>query len=296
MMQQYLVSFISSFGVHIAIGFVLFFSFEITPPPQPQVSNNEPDIVKAVSIDKTEMQKQVKRIEAQQVALKKAEEKRVKDLERRAERAESKLNSNQKQIKDLTQQKKKAQQEADAAKELQIKEAKRAKELKKQAEAQEQAKAQAEQEAQAAKQRADDAKKREQALIAERKRKALEAQEKAELEKQMAEQLAVEQAARQKAKQKQILTERQKYQALIRNTIQQHLLVDETFKGKSCKLNIKLAASGFVIGVKKLAGDERLCVAAERAVIKAETVPVSQDPDVFAELKNINLTVEPIFK
>jgi colicin import membrane protein len=66
-------------------------------------------------------------------------------------------------------------------------------------------------------------------------------------------------------------------------------------KGKSCKLNIKLAFSGLVTRVTKLQGEPNICQAAERAILKAETLPVSKEQDVYQQLRDINLTVEPNF-
>jgi colicin import membrane protein len=66
-------------------------------------------------------------------------------------------------------------------------------------------------------------------------------------------------------------------------------------KGMSCRLNIKLAFSGLVTNVIILEGQNAICQAAQRAVLKAETLPVSKEQDVFQQLRDINLTVEPEF-
>jgi len=50
-----------------------------------------------------------------------------------------------------------------------------------------------------------------------------------------------------------------------------------------------------VLKVKVLSGDAYTCSAAERAVLKATTLPVSKEPDVNQQLKDINLTVKPEF-
>lgn len=112
------------------------------------------------------------------------------------------------------------------------------------------------------------------------KKAAEEAQEKALLEAQ-------------KKRKKYVLTELQKYQAMIKSTIQRHLLVDEAFIGKRCVVNITLARSGFVTRVNIVEGDDAVCRAAKNAVLKAESLPVSAENDVYQELKEINLTVEP---
>ena len=121
-------------------------------------------------------------------------------------------------------------------------------------------------------------------------KKALE--EKAEQEKIMAEQLRAEQDARQRSRQKQVLSETQKYQALIRQSIERNWITDDSMRKKPCRLNIRLASNGLVLSVKKLSGDDIVCRSVESAVLKAGTLPVSSDPAVFDKLKNINLTVE----
>ena len=127
----------------------------------------------------------------------------------------------------------------------------------------------------------------------EAQRKKAEAAEKARQERALQDQLEAEQAVRQQRRSKQVLTEVQKYQALIHQAIQRQLIVDNSMRGKSCQLNIRLASSGLVIQVKELGGDPILCRAAKSAVFKAGTLPVSKEADVYEKLRDINLTVEP---
>ncbi|NCT46427.1 MAG: cell envelope integrity protein TolA, partial [Paraglaciecola sp.] len=134
---------------------------------------------------------------------------------------------------------------------------------------------------------------KEEKALKEAERKKREAKEQAEQEKALQEQLAAEQAARQQRRNKQVLTEVQKYEALIRQTIQRNLIVDDAMKGKSCRLNIRLASNGLVTQVNELSGDPILCRAAKSAVYKSDTLPVSPEADVYEKLKDINLTVEP---
>jgi len=49
---------------------------------------------------------------------------------------------------------------------------------------------------------------------------------------------------------------------------------------------------GVVLKVDRVAGDDALCRAAINAVYKPSNLPVSKDPAVFAQLRDINLTVE----
>ena len=104
--------------------------------------------------------------------------------------------------------------------------------------------------------------------------------------------VAAEQAAFAQAEQQRVLSEKQRYAALIKATIQRNLLTNDAFRGKSCRLNIRLGIGGVVLKVEQLSGHDALCRAAIAAVYKPSNLPVSRDPAVFAELKNINLTVE----
>lgn len=123
---------------------------------------------------------------------------------------------------------------------------------------------------------------------AEAKRKA----EQAKADEALREALAAEQAELRKAEQQKVLTEKQRYAALIKATIQRNLITNDAFRGKNCRLNIRLGIGGVVLKVDVLSGDDALCRAAITAVYKPSNLPVSRDPVVFAELKNINLTVE----
>lgn len=133
---------------------------------------------------------------------------------------------------------------------------------------------------------------REEAKKAEAERKKREAEEKAALEKIQREQLAAEQAAQQARRSRQVLSEVDKYRALIYSTIKRFLIEDPAFKGKRCRLNVRLASTGLVTQVTIKDGDPALCRASQSAVLKPDKLPVSSDPDVFEELRNINLTVE----
>ena len=141
-----------------------------------------------------------------------------------------------------------------------------------------------------AEQKARERKEREEAEKAEAARKAKEAKERAEMERIMQEQLAKEQAAMRQQRRQQVLSEVERYQIMIQQTIMRYLNAD--FKDKSCRLKLKLATTGFVSQVSIVDGDAALCRAAESAVRRAETLPMSEDPAVYEELKDIDLKVE----
>ena len=132
--------------------------------------------------------------------------------------------------------------------------------------------------------------------IDDRKRREKAAADKATQEKLLAEQMAAEMATRNKARQQQMMSEVQRFGALITSVIDQNMINDRsTMEGKSCKLMISLAPSGFVTQARVVSGDAVVCEAAKRAVYKAGTLPVSKDPEIFKEMRNIGVTVIPEF-
>lgn len=108
--------------------------------------------------------------------------------------------------------------------------------------------------------------------------------------------MAAEMTMRNKARKQQMMSEIQRYAALITSVIDQNMINDRsTMEGKSCKLLISLAPSGFVTQARIVDGDAVVCEAAKRAVYKAGTLPVSKDPEVFKEMRNIDVIVVPEF-
>ena len=267
--------------------------------------------IEAKIVDNSKLQEAINKIKKQEADVKAAEKKRIDDIEKRADEAKKRRANEEARIKKLEKQRKMKEQEkqrADqAAKEANTKAAK-AEEVRKQKELEqkkaEEAAAQARSKklaAEEAAKKADDLRKKE---LAERKRKEkVAAEEKAEQERQtveqekrLAEQMAAEMATRNKARQQQVMSEIQRFAALITSVIDQNMINDRsTMEGKSCKLLISLASSGFVTQVSKMSGDAVVCEAATRAVYKAGTLPVSKDPEVFKEMRNISVTVVPEF-
>lgn len=93
------------------------------------------------------------------------------------------------------------------------------------------------------------------------------------------------------------MSETQRYGAIYTQLIQQNLLLEDSFKGKQCKVNLRLipTGTGAIVGNLSIVDvDSRLCAATKRAVAQVGTFPLPKDdPDVVEKLKNINLTVEP---
>ncbi len=133
-----------------------------------------------------------------------------------------------------------------------------------------------------AKEKADAEKKRKKKVEDEIRRQ--EAEEQAAMEREMELQMAAETEALNAAHQQQVMTEVDKYRLLIENKIQRNWIEPEN-KG-FCDFRMKLAPGGLVLSVTSVSGDQLHCETGQRAIYKAEPLPVSSDPDVFAELKD----------
>lgn len=300
-----------SVALHVAILLLLIFgasisfkrkTVELSVSAEQAVESN-PAPVEAVAIDRKQLEQRVAEIQKNRDDAKKAEEDRIAALERRAKQAERDRAAEEQRLKRVAEEKRQAdeaarkskaaaaeaqkQQQAEAAKAKQAEEARKAREA-------EQKKAEAA--AKAAEERRKQAEEEAAKAQAERERKAREAREQAERERQIQEQLANEAEARRQARAQQAVTEVQRYTAMIRDAIQRNLLVDENMRGKTARINIRLATSGFVTDVRYVSGDRQVADAAIRAVNRAGTLPVSADPDVYNQLKDITLTVAPEFQ
>ncbi|WP_070963126.1 cell envelope integrity protein TolA [Vibrio sonorensis] len=93
-----------------------------------------------------------------------------------------------------------------------------------------------------------------------------------------------------------VASERDRYGAIYTQLIQQNLLLEDSYRGKLCRVNLRLipTGSGAIVGnLSVLDGDNTLCSATKRAVAKVGTFPLPEDPKIVQELKTINLTVRP---
>ena len=127
----------------------------------------------------------------------------------------------------------------------------------------------------------------------ERRKREQAEREAAEREAQLQKEMEEERARRQAARRQQVMSEVEKYQVLIQQTIQRNWNVDDSMRGKSCELTIRVAPSGFVKSVDTGRGDANVCRSAQNAVLKATTLPVSEDPEIYEQMSTIKLTVKP---
>ena len=284
------------------------FSSEPKPRPTPTKQSAEP--IKAVVVDKAKFEQAVNKIKREKSQQRDAEKRRLKAVEKRALDAKKRASDankrrvkEQARIKKLEKQRKQKEQEkmkADKAAESSKAKAAKAEKIRKQKEQEKQVAEEAAAAARSKRLKAEaDAKKAENvrlAKIAQRKREEIAAKEQAIQDAMLAQQMADEMATRNKARHQQVMTEIDRYSALITQSINQRMITDRsTMADKSCRLTITLAPSGFVIDVKVGQGDKVVCDAANIAIGKAGTLPVSKDPEVFKEMREIAITVEPEF-
>lgn len=298
MSRKFAIALSLSFLLHIVLAAVLLIGdFDSEPKVAPKVVQVQ--TIQATIVDKSKIEAQVNKIKQKKLD----DAQQLKDLEQQVASARVKRAKEEKRIKELERQRKKKLLEkkaADSAAKKALSKANAAEKIRKQKEEEQKIAEQATADAKAKRLKEEIAAKKADDLLkkkaAERKRKEQEAQERARQQEMLEQQMAEEMAVRQQARYQQTMSEVGRFTALIRQTIQGNLITDRsTMEGKSCKLTISLAPSGFVTNVVIGKGDQVVCSASKTAIYKAGTLPVSKDPEVFKEMRTISLTVVPEF-
>ena len=243
--------------LHIIFGGILIFSFKFSAKPTP-VHKPVTNIIKAISVDKKQVELELKRLNDIEEAKKIAEKKRQKKLEKKAEDAKKKRIAEEKKIKQLKKKKDKEKK----LKKLE-KEKKKAQEAERKRKEKEKKKAQE----------------------AERKRKEKEKKLK---EKALQEELEEEQLQRDQSK----ISE---YTGLIINTIESKFNETNLKEGLSCKILIRMSEDGTVLesNIVESSGNELFDQRADKAVHSASPLPVPSEIRLFNKMRTIRITFEP---
>jgi len=284
--------------VHIVLFAILTVSINWTSEPEKPVTPAV--IVKATAVDESKIQAEVNKLKkAEQDRIRKEQE-HQKQLDREAELARKKREAEEKRLAELEKKRQLEKQQLDQEKlrkqqELQAQE-KKLKELDKKRQAQEQqlAKAQAEKQRleQETKQRKIAEEKRRQAEEEEMMRKAMAAEEQALLKDQM----AAEQAKLNAENEKRAQSEIQQYIGLIRQKVERNWLKPASAKaGMSCEVFVRLIPGGGVshVEITQSSGDGFFDSSVEKAVRKAEPLPVPPDPDLFDRFRDVKFIFKP---
>jgi len=243
--------------LHIIFGGILIFSFKFSTKPTP-VHKPVTNIIKAISVDKKQVELELKRLNDIEETKKTEEKKRQKKLEKKAEDAKKKRIAEEKKLKQLKKKKDKEKKLKKLKKEKKKKEAEHKRKEEEKFKAKE----------------------------AERKRKDKEKKLK---EIALQEELETEQL---EYNQSEIL----KYTGLIINSIENRFNCSTLFKDLSNKILIRMSEDGTVIEstIIKSSGNELFDQRAEKAVHSASPLPVPIDSKLFNEMRKIRITFEPI--
>ncbi|MFT5427180.1 MAG: colicin import membrane protein [Gammaproteobacteria bacterium] len=271
--------------LHVVLGALLIFSFDFTAQPKIQPKNNI-NTVKAVTVDKKQVELELARIKKVENEKLQKEKKTLDDLEKKTDQLKK---DRQAEEKKLAETKKKKEQEQEKRKEEERKLAtleKEKTELKKQRELEEKKIKEAED-------KSEKLKNEEEARI-KKKIEDKEAAEKKQLEEELASQLAAEESAEQT----------QKDQALINNIASNiKRSIESNFnkvglpQGIACVLRVRLIPGGEVVDVTiaESSGNEIFDRRAVNATQKASPLPVPDDVATFERLglREINMTFKP---
>ena len=266
-----------SIVLHIVLGGILIFSFKFSNKPTP-IHKPTTNIVNAVSVDKKQVELELKRLKDIEEAKKADEKKRQKKLEKKAEDAKKKRIAEEKKLKKL-KKKKEAEKKRRKEEEKKIKKLeKERKELEKKQKLEEEKKKK-----EVERKRKEEEKKKAQEV--ERKRKE---EEKKRKEKELQEALEAEQLEYEQS-------EISKYTGLIINAIESEFNETNLKEGLSCVILIRMIEGGKVIesNIVESSGNELFDQRAEKAVYSASPLPVPSEIRLFNKMRSIRITFEP---
>ena len=248
------------------------------------------DVVKATTIDESQIKQQQKKLKDADDAKKKRER-----LDReRLEKLKKDAAKEEQAIEDL-----KKKQEVEKEKTAELEKERKAIALKKQQEL--------EKEKQAAEKRKRDAKERDrkEKLAAKKKQQRLEQQERERLEAEEKEFLASQEMNRMLAEEEAMLaasqratTLRAKYAALIQDKVRRYRTISPDFeRWRTTTVNVKLSSSGEVQSVRtiKSSGNVRYDRSVETAIYQASPLPIpsiAEDSEVNKVFRDLNLNFD----
>lgn len=91
--------------------------------------------------------------------------------------------------------------------------------------------------------------------------------------------------------------EKSRFINIYQQTVQRNLLMEDSYRGRECVLNIKLTPAGgnkaFVRSASIIEGPSGLCAAAKAAVVKAREFDFPQDPELQALFRDFNFKFTP---
>lgn len=254
---------------------------EVVPQPSPP----KPALVQAVMVDQKKVMQHIAQIKQERRQQAQKEQRRRSALEQELLRMKAKSQQERKELAQLKQRSTKRLHELELAE----------KKLSQVKQTEQTLKHQAAQDLLQQKKELAHIKQEKAKLLAQQKKEREALAKQAAVEKNIQEALKREQQQAKQKKNQQTKDEIDRFKVMIQSKIQRNLTVQEDMRGKKCVIHLDLAEDGFVINVKRVSGNMVLCRQAEAAVHKSRTLPVSSDPNVYQNMKSINLIVQPNF-
>jgi len=285
-------SFLFSVIMHIVLISLLIISIDLTPAPKrlPKVN-----IVKAVAVDKQQVENELQKIKDAEKKKREAEEQRQKELEQKAEAAKKERIEEEERLKDLKKKKteeiKKREEEQIRLKELESKR-KIEEEKKKLAEEKRKLEEEKKRKTEEELKKLEEKKKQEEA---DRKRKA-EADKRRKAENELLkQQMLEEQMELEEAQNQQDLNILAQYQQRIAGLVEREFNMTGLSDDLSCKIYIRLIPGGDVVDVRiiETSGNKLFDNRALTAVQKASPLPVPDDVRLFEKMREIRFIFDP---
>ena len=312
--RSYKNAFMVALALHFSIAMVLLIEPSSNKPPvleltqnpemiQAQASQNtpQPEPIKAVSVDASEVMKTVNHLKEQRARQAAAEKARQQQLQKQVDMARKERALEQQRLQQL---KNEAEKIAIAHKKQMEEEKKRLEQVAQKKAAEEKRLAEMKKQQQEESKKLAELKKKQDlakaaAAEAETKRladakKQREARERADAEQKR--QQSIQQAALNAERNARIAGEVDRYKALIIGAISRQWILPENAQSNlSSEFRIRLAPDGSVLEVTlaRSSGDSVLDHSAQSAIYKASPLPVPTDPEAFNTFRDINLTVRP---
>lgn len=261
--------------LHIALGLALILGFATGPAPTPKPApavNSLP----AVSIDKAQVRRELRRLRQREDADKAAEARRKQELEQLIRQRKKE----QARLSQIKQEREAEAREAEAAR------------VRRQAEAELEKKRRLEQAQKAAARKKQEAERRAAEKRAAERREA-ERRRQAQQRRQREQQLQAELEAEQRARQDQAALAQ--YTGLIIEAVAGRFNRLGLPGGLSCVVRIRMLASGQVaeVAIVRSSGNALFDSRAETAVRAASPLPVPANARLFEKMRNIRFTFAP---
>jgi colicin import membrane protein len=295
--MKFKTALIISIVFHIGLVVVLILNFQFAKVEIKTSGTIQPKI-NAKAVNSKRVEQLVEKIKKDKLNKKRQEQKRLDDLKKAEDNAKRKRREEEKKAADAAERTKNAEKKrkveekkaADLKKKRISDEKKRkkkeAEEKKLKDEAERKRKADAEK-----KRKAEELRKRKAKEKAAREKKAAEEKARQEaIEREMMRAMDSEAAELANAQQQQTQSEVSKFNEFIQNKIRKNWFKPEVIG--HCTFTIKISQGGLVIDIRVLEGDSTHCDSGKRAILRAEPLPMTKDPDAFEILKTRTFMLE----